>query len=199
MPPSRLARFIDNDLALGRVVDTVSHSKDWKSTAIFVLEDDSQNGVDHVDGHRNPTLVISPYAARGKVVHTYYSQLNVMRTIEQILGLPPMNQQDMTAEPMYDAFTDRPAYAPYTHLPNEIPLTTTDPQPAQATGAMARAWAEWSAEQDFTREDMVDMAQENRDIWYSSNNFTRPYPGDKKVLLPGQVPGADAAPVADDD
>ncbi|MCF3130350.1 bifunctional YncE family protein/alkaline phosphatase family protein [Streptomyces olivochromogenes] len=193
------AQVADNDLALGRVVDTISHSKDWKSTAIFVLEDDSQNGVDHVDGHRNPTLVISPYAARGKVVHTYYSQLNVMRTIEQILGLPPMNQQDMTAEPMYDAFTDRPAYAPYTYLPNEIPLTTTNPQPAQTTGATARAWAEWSAKQDFTREDMVNMAQENRDIWYSSNNFARPYPGDKKVLLPGQVPGADAAPVADDD
>ncbi|KUM98694.1 hypothetical protein AQI88_01770 [Streptomyces cellostaticus] len=193
------AQVADNDLALGRIVDTISHSKDWKSTAVFVLEDDSQNGVDHVDGHRNPTLVISPYAARGKVVHSYYSQLNVLRTIEQILGLPPMNQQDMAAEPMYDAFTDRPDFTPYTHLPNEIPLTTTNPQPSQTGGAVAKAWALWSAKQDFKTEDMVNMAQENRDIWYSSNNFTKPYPGDRKVLLPGQVPGADVAPTPDQD
>jgi YVTN family beta-propeller protein len=192
------AHVADNDLALGRIVDTISHSKDWKSTAVFVLEDDSQNGVDHVDGHRNPTLVVSPYAAHGKVVHTYYSQLNVMRTIEQILGLPPMNQQDMAAEPMYDTFTNKPNYTPYTYLPNQIPLTTTNPQPAQTTNATAAAWATWSAKQNFKSEDMVNMAQENRDIWYSSSNFTKPYPGDSKVLLPNQVPGGGPAPTTPD-
>src|SRR5438105_10101927 len=162
------AYVADNDLALGRIVDTISHSKDWKSSAIFVIEDDSQNGVDHVDGHRNPTLVISPYARRGTVDHTYYSQVNVVRTIEQILGLPPMNQQDLTAEPMYDAFTNTPNFAPYTYLPNNVPLTETNPSGTTSTSAVKAAWARWSAKQNWSTEDMVNMAQGNRDVWYSS-------------------------------
>jgi hypothetical protein len=126
------------------------------------------------------------------VVHTYYSQLNVMRTIEQILGLPPMNQQDLAAEPMYDAFINTPNLTPYTHLPNQISLTETNPQPAQATSAVQAAWASWSAKQNWSTEDMVNMAQGNRDVWYASHNFTTPYPGDTAVLLPNQVPGASA-------
>ena len=187
----------DNDLALGRVVEAVSKSKFWPKTCILVTEDDPQNGFDHVDGHRNPTLVISPYAAKGAVVHDYYSQLNVIRTIEQILGLPPMNQQDMTATPMFDAFTDRPDFMPYTVLPNQIPLNSTNPQVAQTTSAVQAAWAQWSAKQNFATEDMVNMAQANRDIWYASNNFTKPFPGDSKVLLPNEVPGADNVPDGD--
>ncbi|HKS45043.1 MAG TPA: alkaline phosphatase family protein [Amycolatopsis sp.] len=191
------AYVADSDLATGRMIDIVSHSPYWQNTAIFVIEDDSQNGVDHVDGHRNPTLVISPYAAKGAVVHDYYSQLNVIRTIEQILGLPPMNQQDMTATPMFDAFTDRPDFMPYTVLPNQIPLNSTNPQVAQTTSAVQAAWAQWSAKQNFATEDMVNMAQANRDIWYASNNFTKPFPGDSKVLLPNEVPGADNVPDGD--
>jgi hypothetical protein len=189
---SPAAQVADNDLAVGRVVDAISHSQFWKDTAIFVLEDDSQDGVDHVDGHRNPTQVISPYARRGAVVHDYYTQLNVMRTIEQILGLPPMNQMDMTATPMYDAFTNTPNNTPYTVRPNEIPLTTVNPDPSQLTGA-EKAWAQWSSEQNYKTEDMANMAQFNRDIWYSTNNFATPYPGDSKVLLPDEVPGAPGA------
>jgi YVTN family beta-propeller protein len=191
------AHVADNDLALARIVDTISHSSYWKNTAIFVVEDDSQNGVDHVDGHRNPTLVISPYAKRGAVDHTYYSQLNVLRTMEQILGIPPMNSQDLAAEPMYNSFTNTPDFTPYNYVPNQIPLTTTNPQPAQATSATQAAWSQWSAKQNFTTEDMANMAQENRDIWYSTNNFTTPYPGDSKVLLPNEVPGANVAPTGD--
>jgi YVTN family beta-propeller protein len=197
--PTPAAHVADNDLALGRMVDTISHSSVWKDSAIFVIEDDSQNGVDHVDGHRNVPLVISPYTARGSVVHTYYSQLNMMRTIEQILGLPPMNQEDMAAEPMYDAFTNKPNFTPYTYQPNQIPLTATNPKPSQATNATAAAWSTWSSKQNFRSEDMVNMPQENRDIWYATTGYTRPYPGDSKVLLPGQVPGAKAAPAADSD
>jgi YVTN family beta-propeller protein len=191
---SPAAQVADNDLAVGRAVDAISHSRFWKDTAIFVLEDDSQDGVDHVDGHRNPTQIISPYARRGAVVHNYYTQLNVMRTIEQILGLPPMNQMDMAATPMYDAFTSTANGTPYTVRPSEIPLTTVNPQPSQLTGA-AKAWAQWASVQNYKTEDMVNMAQSNRDIWYSTNNFTTPYPGDAKVLLPDQVPGAHNAPV----
>ena len=196
------AHVADNDLAVGRIVDTISHSKYWKDSAIVVIEDDSQNGVDHVDGHRNPTLVISPYAKRGAVVHDYYSQLNVMRTIEQILGLPPMNQQDMAAEPMYDAFTNTPNDAPFTHLPNQIPLTETNPTVTTTSTAAQQAqaaWATWSAKQNWSTEDMVNMAQGNRDVWYASHHFATPYPGDKKVLLPNQVPGGDVVPSVDGD
>jgi len=198
------AYVADNDLAVGRMVDTISRSRFWKDSAIFVVEDDSQNGVDHVDGHRAPVEVISPYARRGTVVHSYYSQLNVMRTIEQILGLPPMNQQDLTAEPMRDVFTNTPDLAPYKHLPNQVPLTETNPSTAAVTTAAARseatepgvvtpavaraAWAAWSVRQDWTHEDRVDMGQANRDVWYASYGFARPYPGDASVLLPQQVP-----------
>ena len=86
--PTPSAMVADNDLATGRIIEAISKSAFWKSSAVFVVEDDSQNGVDHVDGHRNVTLVASPYVKKGAVVHDYYSQLNVTRTIEQILGLP---------------------------------------------------------------------------------------------------------------
>jgi YVTN family beta-propeller protein len=190
------AHVADNDLAVGRIVDTISHSKDAKDSAIFVVEDDSQNGVDHVDGHRTPTLVLGPYAKRGALVHTYYTQLNVMRTIEQILGLPPMNQEDMTAEPMYDVFTNKPNFTPYNHLPNQVSLTETNPAVTVTANAVQTAWAQWSVKQDWSSEDMMNMAQGNRDVWYSSSNFTKPYPGDTKVLMPNQVPGANVAPAS---
>jgi YVTN family beta-propeller protein len=190
------AHVADNDLAVGRIMDTISHSPYWKNTAVFVIEDDSQNGVDHVDGHRNPTLVVSPYAKHDAVVHTYYSQINVMRTIEQILGIPPMNQEDMAAEPMYDVFTNKPNFTPYDTVPNQVSLMETNPQP---TSAVAAAWGQWSAQQNWATEDMVNMAQGNRDVWYASNNFSVPYPGDTKVLFPNQVPGAGAAPTGDTD
>jgi YVTN family beta-propeller protein len=193
------AYVADNDLALGRIVDTISHSNYWKSSAIFVIEDDSQNGVDHVDGHRNPTLVISPYARRGAVVHTYYSQVNVMRTIEQILGIPPMNQEDLTAEPMYDTFTNEPDFTPFDHLANQVSLDETNPALAQTTTAIQRAWAVWSAQQDWSTEDMINMAQGNRDVWYASHNFAKAYPGDSKVLYPWQVPGSGGTPTTDEE
>ncbi len=114
--PYPVAEVADNDLALGRIVDTISHSQFWKSTAIFVLEDDPQNGVDHVDGHRSVLWVISPYARHGAINDTYYTQINVVKTIEMILGARPMNQEDEAALPMYNAFTAKPDFTPL-HLP----------------------------------------------------------------------------------
>jgi YVTN family beta-propeller protein len=113
----------DNDLATGQIVDTISHSPYWKDSAIFVLEDDSQDGADHVDGHRAPVQIISPWAVHGKVINTYYSQISAVRTIEQILGGQPLNEKVAAATPMYDAFTNRPDYAPFNAVPNQIPLT----------------------------------------------------------------------------
>jgi YVTN family beta-propeller protein len=124
--PDPSAQVADNDLAVGRVVDQISHSKFWKSTAIFVDEDDTQNGVDHVDGHRAPTLVISPYSKPG-VDNQYYTQLNMVKTVEQILGVKPMNQEDGAAEPMYSAFTDKPNYAPFDVHPSIVPLNLGAP------------------------------------------------------------------------
>jgi YVTN family beta-propeller protein len=120
--PDPVAQVADNDLAFGRIIETISHSKVWKDSAIFGVEDDTQNGVDHVDGHRGPAFVISPYA-KGGVDDEYSSQLNMVRTVEQILGIQPMNQEDYAAEPMYGAFTETPNFEPYTAAANEIPLT----------------------------------------------------------------------------
>ena len=106
-PPTPEAEQADNDLAIGRIIDYISHSPVWSTSAIFIEEDDAQNGVDHVDGHRSPGYIVSPYAVQnGPTDHTYYTQVNMTRTIEQILGLTPMNQFDLVASPMRTAFVE---------------------------------------------------------------------------------------------
>ncbi len=154
-PPTAQAMQADNDLALGRYIDAISHSSIWSSSAIFVEEDDAQNGVDHVDGHRSPGYVISPYVQQqvksdgsGAGVtkdSTFYTQVNFTRTIEQVLGLPPMNQFDLVASPMKEIFLDNPPaenFKPWTHVPNVIPLDTgvaqTPMQPIPAPKATAQ-------------------------------------------------------------
>ncbi len=141
--------------------------------------------------------------SRRAVVHAYDSQFNVMRTIEQILGLAPMNQQDLTAEPMYDDFTDKPDYAPQTYLRETLsldqrnPTTPTLRAAAPLTGASSPAgvakprpaWARWAQHQDWGCEEMANMAQDNRDIWCFGHGFTVPYPDDSRVLFPSQIPG----------
>jgi YVTN family beta-propeller protein len=117
------AQVADGDLAVGQIVDEISHSPYWKSSVIFVVEDDSQDGADHVDGHRAPIQVISPWAQHGKVDDTYYSQMTMDRTIEQILGAQPLNQKVAAATPMYGAFTDKPDNTSFNALPNQVPLT----------------------------------------------------------------------------
>ena len=134
-PPNATAEQADNDLAVGRVVDIISHSSVWKDSAIFIEEDDAQDGVDHVDGHRSPGYVISPYVTQQvnadgtgagvKAESTFYTQVNMTRTIEQILGLKPMNQNDLVASPMTTLFVDNPPlnnFLPWMHVPNEVPL-----------------------------------------------------------------------------
>jgi len=185
--PTPSAMVADSDLAVGRIVDGISHSKFWKDSAIFVVEDDSQNGIDHVDGHRNVPLIISPYAKKGAVDNTYYTQANMVRTIEQILGLPPMNQIDLAADPMYAAFTAKPDLAPYTARANRIPLDTMNPTAAQATSNVQRLWIQWSQKQNFSGVDQLAFEPFNRMTWYSSTGYKRPYPGDTKVMTPAEV------------
>jgi YVTN family beta-propeller protein len=122
-PPDPEAQVADGDLAVGKIVDTISHSQYWKDSVIFVVEDDSQDGADHVDGHRSPVQIISPWAQHGAVDDTYYSQITMVRTIEQILGAQPLNEKLAAATPMYGAFTTTANMTPFTTVPNQVPLT----------------------------------------------------------------------------
>jgi YVTN family beta-propeller protein len=168
----------DNDLATGEIVDTISHSKYWKNSAIFVLEDDSQDGADHVDGHRAPVQVISPWAQHGKVINTFYSQISAVRTIEQILGAQPLNEKVAAATPMYDAFTSKPNYKPFDAVPNQIPLTegiATAPacglDTLGQTGAQARALNRAEAQKTQVPANEQAVAAQWR-TWLSGQHLT---------------------------
>ncbi len=132
--PKPRAMVADNDYALGLIVQAITHSKFWKNTVIFVTEDDSQNGWDHVSAYRTVGLVISPYTRTGKTISTDYNQTSMLRTIEQILGLPPMNIEDATATPMFDVFDTVPDYTPYTAIKNQIPLDEMNPPLSKLKG-----------------------------------------------------------------
>jgi len=173
--PTPRAAVADNDLALGKIVEAISHSKFWKETCIFVTEDDPQSGLDHVDGHRTVGFIISPYTKRGKVISSYYSQINMVRTMENILGIPPMNQMDLTADPMLDCFTNEPNFTPYTALKNNIPLDQFN-QPINKLKGAALYWAKKSLEQDLEEEDRIDDNVFNRIIWHSVRGYKTPYP-----------------------
>lgn len=173
--PTPRAMVADNDLALGRIVEAVSHSRFWQETCIFVSEDDPQAGRDHVDAHRTVGLVISPYTRRAAVDSTNYNQTGMVRTMELILGLNAMNQFDRTATPMANCFQSTPNLAPYTCKPNEIPLDEVNPN-LQSLAPKARHWAELSLAQDFSDADRANEDQLNRIIWHSVKGVDVPYP-----------------------
>ncbi|HVT36787.1 MAG TPA: bifunctional YncE family protein/alkaline phosphatase family protein [Nevskiaceae bacterium] len=155
-----LAMLADNDLALGQLVQLVSHSAVWHDSAIFVMEDDSQDGPDHVDAHRGPVLVISPWARHGgAVVHTRYDQYSMLRTIELILGLPPLSVHDAGAAPMYDAFALKPDDSPYDAIAPEQSLL--------AVNAPHAANAQLSQALPFEREDAVPQQLSDLILWQS--------------------------------
>jgi YVTN family beta-propeller protein len=172
--PTPRAMVADNDLALGRIVDAVSKSRYWKESAIFVTEDDSQDGLDHVDGHRTVGLAISPYTRHGSVDSHFYTIVNMYRTIEQILGLPPRNQFDLAAEPMFSTFTSRADLAPYNARPNIIPLDEMNPPLAGLRG-LQRDLARFSMTIDSSEPDSAPADQLNRAIWHSVKGFDTPY------------------------
>ncbi len=177
--PTPRAMVADNDLALGRLVEAISHSRYWGESVLFVTEDDAQNGLDHVDGHRTVGLVISPYARREIVDSTRYTTISMFRTIEQILGLPPLNQYDLAAEPMFRSFTDEPDFSPYTALANQIPLDEMNPGLAGLTGLQKRL-AQESLKMDFSEPDDAPENLLNRVIWHSVKGFQAPYPVRKR-------------------
>jgi hypothetical protein len=175
-PPSAQAQVADNDLALGQVVEAVTKSAFGSNTVIFVIEDDPQSGYDHVDAHRSLCLVISPYTQRGQVISTFYNQAGVLHTMERILGLPPMNQQDAMAPLMSACFTNVPNFTPYTALPNNVPLTDGT-SVAGAQSKKQRAWAAKKQKMDFTKPDLVNDDTFNRYIWFSIKGDIR-YPAE---------------------
>ncbi|HWA99399.1 MAG TPA: alkaline phosphatase family protein, partial [Pirellulales bacterium] len=146
-----------NDVALGRLVEAVSKSKYWSKIAIFVIEDDAQNGPDHVDAHRTVGLVISPYVRRGHLDSTQYSTVSMIRTMELLLGLPPLSQFDAAAQPMFESFTDRADLAAYKHEPARIDLNTKND--ALAYGA------DRSERMDFSEYDRIDDFELNEILW----------------------------------
>lgn len=172
--PTPASMVADNDLALGKIVDAISHSRFWDSTAIFVTEDDSQDGWDHVSAYRTTGFVISPYSRLKKPIHTAYNQTSMLRTIEQILGLPPMNVIDATATPMFACFEPRMNPKPYDYLQNQIPLDQMN-KPISDLKGMAKRMALASAKPEFDHIDGGNDDLLNRIIWFASMG-TKPYP-----------------------
>ncbi|WHY92833.1 alkaline phosphatase family protein [Neobacillus cucumis] len=204
--PTPQAMVADNDLAVGKIVDLISHSKYWKDSVIFITEDDAQNGLDHVDGHREPAYVISPWVKRGITDSHYWTVINMVRSIEQILGLPAMNQNDAAAEPMSEIFTNKPDFTPYNFETNQIPLDTLNGSPNSNTAALAntdkvtpeakelsKKWTEWSNKNKkkltgrHASPDDVNANMLNHSVWYATEGFDKPYPGEKKVHTPDEV------------
>lgn len=172
--PTPRAMVADNDLALGRIVEAFSKSRFWETTVIFVVEDDSQGGWDHVSAYRTVSLVISPYSRLKSVNHTFYSQPSMVRTIEQILGLPPMNIQDAIANPMTDCFGSVPDKTPYQALPNNIPLDEMNPQLLSLNGRDLH-YARKSMLPEFEGVDAGNDDLLNRILWFAAKGNT-PYP-----------------------
>jgi YVTN family beta-propeller protein len=233
-PPYAIAMQADNDLAVGRFVEAISNSPIWSSSAIFIEEDDAQTGVDHVDGHRSPGYVISPYVIQSTggatyVDSTFYTQVNLTRTIEQILGIPPMNQSDLVASPMGTLFLDNPPadnFQPWTHVAPGVPLpygvnqnpTQTLPPSCSASKSQYKARATvkespkvqalragWMAKKTeifagkYQKPDSEDPDTVNHLNWYEATGFTRPYPGENTVRPASDFNRAAPAKADDDD
>lgn len=169
------ACMADNDYALGMIVDAVSHSKFWASTLILVVEDDAQNGLDHVDGHRTVALAISPYIKRGVIDSTFYSHPSMLKTIELIMGLPNLSMFDLIANDMRNSFQDKPDFTPYSvEIPKQSIYEVN--APLQALSGQARKDAEASLHMNFSEPDAAPTENLNRILWRAVRGATAPYP-----------------------
>jgi YVTN family beta-propeller protein len=174
--PKPEAQVADNDLAFGKIVEAVSHSAFWKDTCIFAIEDDPQNGWDHVSGYRTTAYVISPYTKRGAVVSTQYNQTGLLRTMELMLGLPPMNQMDATATPMFDCFAATPDFTPFDAVTNNVPLDAMNPPARKVSDAQLRKDAYVSAQLPLKLADQCPEDVLNQILWRAMKGSQAPYP-----------------------
>jgi len=164
--PTPRSMVADNDLALGQIVERLSRSPSWSSLAVFVLEDDAQNGPDHVDAHRSVLLLASPYARSGTVDSTFYTTSSVLRSIELILGLEPLSQYDAAATPLWNAFSGRLDSTSFSAVPNTWPLDELNP----------RAFRSRIPARDLAEADAADEALLNWEIWTSVRPGSSPPP-----------------------
>lgn len=163
--PTPGSSMADNDLALGRIVEGLSKSRFWSKMAIFSIQDDPQAGWDHVSGYRTTSYCVSPYVRRQQTISTRYNTTSLLRTMEQILGLPPMNQFDASASPMFDCFIDTPNLEPFEAVPSNVPLDQLNPTKQALLDPDKRALAEASEEMDFSQVDKAPEDLLNRVIW----------------------------------
>src|SRR3989454_128996 len=179
----------DNDLALGRMVEALSHSSFWTSMAILVVEDDAQNGVDHIDGHRTVALVASPYAKRGAIDSTFYSQPSMVKTIELMLGLPALSMFDLVATDMRASFiapTETPNLASYSAIVPKQSLYERNQEVGAITGPRAaerRSAARASARMNFAAPDAAPSELLNRILWHDARGWDTPYPAIQRALF----------------
>jgi len=179
----------DNDLALGRIVEALSHSSFWKSMAILVVEDDAQDGVDHIDGHRTVALVASPYARRGIIDSTFYSQPSMVKTIELMLGLPALSAYDLVATDMRASFIgagEQPDLTPYTALVPKQSLYELNQKVGEISGPHAaerRVAARASSRMRFDAPDQAPSEKLNRILWHDARGWKTPYPAVKRSLF----------------
>ena len=174
--PTPGACVADNDLAFGQIVEALSRSPFWKEMVIFGIEDDPQAGWDHVSGYRTTAYCIGPYVRRGQTVPTQYSTVSMIRTIEQILGMPPMNQFDAAATPMTDCFTETPDFTSFTALPNQVPLDQMNPAPHAIMDPVLRRDALVSARLPLRQPDRCPEDVLNRILWRAMKGTSVPYP-----------------------
>lgn len=180
--PAPAAMVADNDLALGMIVEGLSKSPFWRDMAIFVVEDDAQDGVDHVDGHRTVAQVISPYTRRGHVDSTFYSHQSIVKTIELILGLPPMTLFDLIATDMRESFTSEPDFTPYEAVAPEVSLLEVNP-PLSALTGQARKDAQASMKMNWAVPDEAPWAELNRILWRAAKGPKAKYPGVREAAF----------------
>lgn len=169
------AMVADNDWALGKIVERLTRSRFWKSMAIFVVEDDAQAGIDHVDGHRTVALAISPYIRRGEVDSTYYSHLSMLKTIEHMLGMPALSIFDLISDDMRNSFQPAPDFTPYTAVEPKQSIFEVNPSLSALKGA-ARKAAVASMQMDFNVPDDVPSQKLNRILWHEARGWQTPYP-----------------------
>ena len=172
----------DNDLALGRVVEGLTRSPFWKKMAIFVVEDDAQNGVDHVDGHRTVALALSPYVRRGSVDSTFYAHQSMLKTIELILGLEPLTIFDLIANDMRSSFSDTPDFTAYTAVEPKQDLFERNPAALSLKGPAKRA-ALASARMRWDIPDAVPSDELNRILWHDAKGWQTPFPGVRQSVF----------------
>jgi hypothetical protein len=176
------AMVADNDLAVGQIVEALSHSRFWPKMAILIVEDDAQNGVDHVDGHRTTAFIASPYVRRGHIDSTFYSHQSMLKTIELVLGLPTMSIFDLIANDMRASFTDEADLTPFNSVLPKQDLFEINP-PANTLTGPARAAAQESRRMKWSIPDAAPTERLNRILWGAIRGWNTVYPGSRQSVF----------------